>query len=131
MALLPDAEALLIVALRATPVGPLVGNRISTRLSGTYPAIRITLLGGPDRAMESTGQPELQVECWGNGSGPSDETQALEIARNVEGFATSLAGSYGPGRIVGAYTLGGILHSPDASSGRERYIVQVGLVTQP
>jgi hypothetical protein len=130
MSLLPSAQALLIAAYRATTVAPMVGNRISTRLSGTYPAIRVTLLGGPDRPVDNTGQPEFQVECWGNGVGPAEEIEASDIARAVDAAVDDLPGTYTAGRIVAAYRIGGIIHSPDPSTSRQRYIVQVGLVTQ-
>lgn len=134
MTLLPDAEALLIAALKAqTSVSSLCGGRVGTRLSGTYPAIRVTLLGGPARVVENTAQPELQVECWGNGAGGDAETQASDLARNVEAAVLVLRGTYGPGTITGAWTVGLILHAPDASTSlvRERYIVTVGLTVQP
>jgi hypothetical protein len=130
---LPDAEALLIQALKAKPtVTVQCGGRIGTRLGGVYPAIRVTLLGGSSRQVENTGRPELQIECWGDGSDATAETQAALLAQTIEAEVASLAGSYSVGQIVGAVVYGGILHSaPDTTTGRERYILQIGLLTQP
>lgn len=130
--ILPDAEALLVAALRArSSVASLCGGRVGTRLSGVYPAVRVTLIGGASRAVVNTGRPELQVECWGNGPDGVAEVQASDLARAVEAALPTLVGVYGPGVIAGAATSGGVLHSPDGSTGRERYIVQASLVTQP
>lgn len=131
MSLLPDAEALLIAALKARPeVVALCGGRVGTRLSGTYPAIRVTTLGGGD-AVTDTGTPNVQVECWGNGTDSTAEHQASDMARTVHAAAGGLAGTYAPGRVVGSWTFGLPLHSPDPTTFRERYIVTVGLTMQP
>lgn len=133
MPLLPSAEALLIAALREQPpVTAICGTRIGTRLSGTYPAIRVTTLGGGE-SVEGTNSPDLQVECWGNGGDPAAEIQASELSRVVHSVAlSSLRGAYGAGIIVGSWCYGGPLHSPDASTSpaRERYIVTVGITMQ-
>lgn len=131
MTVLPDAEALLIQALKATPeVSILCAGRIGTRLSGTFPAVRVTLLGGPPRPVTGTGSPNLQVECWGNGTDSAAEHQALDLARAVEAAVESLPGVYTSGRIVAAWSLSDLIHSPDSGTSRERYLAQVGLVTQ-
>lgn len=131
MAALPDAEALLVQALKAKPdVTALCGGRIATRLSGTYPAVRVAWVGGPSRPTEGTGRPVLQVECWGNGSDAASGEAASQLARAVEGEGDSLSGIYLSGSVVGSYVDGSLIHAPDAGTGRERYIVQVGLVIQ-
>lgn len=128
--MIPDPEALLVAALRARSLLWSCGSRIGTRLSGTYPAIRIALVGGPDRPAVGTGRHVLQVECWGNGSTPADETAAADLARAVEDVSASLAGEYAPGRIVASWRDGGIFHAADSTTNRERYIFQVGILTQ-
>jgi hypothetical protein len=131
MSLLPDAEALLIAALKAQPsVTALCGGRVGTRLSGTYPAIRVTTLGGGE-SVADTGSPDLQVECWGDGTGSAAETQASDLARTVHSVGGSLRGVFGPGTVVGSWTYGLPLHSPDPTTARERYIVTVGITLQP
>jgi hypothetical protein len=131
MTILPDAEALLIAALKSQPaVTNLCGGRIGTRLSGTYPAIRITTLGGGE-SVTDTGSPDLQVECWGDGTGSAAETQASDLARTVHSVGGNLRGMYGPGTVVGSWTYGLPLHSPDPGTSRERYIVTVGITCQP
>jgi hypothetical protein len=123
----PDPEALLVAALRARPeITALVSTRIGTVLGSTFPAIRITLTGGRDDLVEQTGSPSLQWEAWGDNEG-----QAANVARTVHTFANQLAGSYSAGRIVASYRQGHYFHSPDASTSRQRYIGQIGLVTQP
>ena len=134
MTTLPSAEGLLVTAYRARPtVTSLCGSRIATRLSGTYPAVRITLLGGPTRVVENTAQPELQVECWGNGSSTTAELEASDLALAVEAATPQLPGTYPAGIIAAAWVIGGILHLPDTSTTtvRERYILTVGITTQP
>ena len=133
MAKLPSAAALLIAALRANPTvtGLPSGLRIATRLGTTGDAaLRITPLGGAD-SVDDTGNPELQIECWGPGTDSAAEAQASDMARTIHDQIPSLTGRYGPGLIVGAYTLGLPLFSPDPTTQRAREIVQVGLVVQP
>lgn len=119
-------------ALRAqVPVSSLVGNRIGTRLSGVYPAIRVTLVGGPPRRVENTAVPDLQVECWGPGADGPSEAVASNAALAVEAAVSKLPGVYTAGTICGASTSGFIFHSPDGTTSRERYIVTVSLLVQP
>jgi hypothetical protein len=130
--MLPDAEALLVAALRAHPTVAALpsGQRIGTRLGGVYPAIRVTLLGGPPRPAHNTRRPEFQIECCGDGTGGTAEIQASDMARTVEDIIPDLAGTYPQGTIVGAYLIGDILHSAFPDTNRERYIVQAGLIIQ-
>lgn len=127
MTAVPDPEALLVAALRAkTEVSGLVSTRVGTSLGITFPAVRVTLTGGADRLVIATGRPSLQWEAWG-----SSEAEAALVARAVDGVVDELAGTYTSGRIVGSWRQGNYFHSPDASTGRQRYIGQLGLLTQP
>lgn len=130
MTTLPDPEALLVQALKATPaVSTLCGGRIGTRLSGTYPAVRVAWVGGPSRPTEGTANPVLQFEVWGAGSDATAQEKANELARTIEGEAHDLAGEYLSGTVVASHVVGSLIHSPDPN-GRERYIGQIGLVVQ-
>jgi hypothetical protein len=130
MSVLPDAEALLIAALAAqTAIATPVGGRISTRLSGTYPAIRVTLLGGVGRIVDGTLEADVQWEVWGDDS-PTAETVASDIARAIEAAVPLLAGVYGPGTIRGASSSGYIIHSPDSVTARERYLGTATVLAQ-
>lgn len=127
MTAVPDPEALLVAALRAkTEVSSLVSTRVRTSLGDTYPQVRVTLTGGPDRPVPITGQPSLQWEAWG-----ATEAEASALAKALDGVADELRGIYAPGTIVSSFRQGNYFHSPDATTGRQRYIGQIGLLTQP
>jgi len=129
---LPSAAALLIAALKANPQVTALpsATRIATRLAGNDACIRITPLGGVE-SVEDTGNPEFQIECWGNGTGSDAEIQANLMARTVQDVIPSLPGRYGPGLIVAGWTFGLPLAAADPTTQRAREIVQAGLVMQP
>jgi hypothetical protein len=74
----PDSVGCVIDFIRRqSDMAALVGGaspRVSTRLSGTLPAIRVTLVdGGPDTTGEFGGaHPTVQVECWANDPATAD-----------------------------------------------------------
>lgn len=128
---LPYPSALLVEALRARPaVAGLCDSEIATRLHGKFPAVRVGLVGGPDRPANATGRPLLQAECWGDGDDDDAEGQAEQLAAAVDDAAQDLAGAYAAGTIVSSWTVGHYLHAPDPDTRRERFIVQIGLLTQ-
>jgi hypothetical protein len=106
------------------------GQRISTRLGSIYPAIRVTLIGGATSSTEQVWRPDLQLDCCGDGTGTVAETQAAYIANLVYNSIPTLAGTYATGVIAGAHPNGFILHSAFSDTGRERYIVSLGLLIQ-
>jgi hypothetical protein len=131
VSLLPDPEVLLIAALRAQPpVTALFGQRISTRLQADELALRITLLGGRPRPTNGTSSPEFQVESWGPGTDSKAEAAAFNGANAVESVVDELSGTYTSGRVISAYMIGYLLHSPDAGTGRQRYLFQIGALMQ-
>lgn len=132
MIMLPSAAALLIAALKANQQVTALpsSTRIATRLAGNDACIRVTPLGGAD-SVEDTGAPEFQLECWGNGTGSDAEIQANLMACTLHDVIPSLAGRYGPGLIVSAWTFGLPLPSADPTTQRAREIVQAGLLMQP
>jgi hypothetical protein len=98
----------------------------------TYPGIRVTVLGGAPRPTDNTGQPEYQIEVWGAGAEPTHETEAASVAGIVEEQVATggLSGVYSLGTVKGSYVLGDIIHSPDPTTKRERYILTIGLLIQ-
>lgn len=129
----PSPEALLVQALKAiTEVATLCGGRIATRLSGTYPAVRVTLTGGIGRSVSATGFPTLQWEAWGNGTDAAAQIQASDLAREIEAAVDDgrLAGVYTSGTIASAWVDGRMSHSADTTSNRERYLGTIGLIAQ-
>jgi hypothetical protein len=126
MSEIPDPEALLVQALRLqTSVTSKVLQRIDTKLNTVYPCVRITLTGGASRPVPHTGSPSLQWEAWADTEGA-----AAQLAKAVDGVADELAGSYPAGVIKASYHQGHYFHSPDAATGKQRYIGQIGLLTQ-
>jgi len=130
---LPSREGILVQAMRANTdiTASAVGQRIATRLS-TYPGIRVTVLGGAARPTDQTGQPEYQIEVWGAGPEPTHETEASTVAGIVEEQVATggLSGTYPLGTIRGSYVIGDLIHSPDPTTRRERYILTIGLLIQ-
>ena len=126
MSEIPDPEAVLVQALRLQAgVTSWVAQRIDTKLGSTYPQVRVTLTGGAGRPVAHTGSPSLQWEAWAN-----TEAEAARIAKAVDGVADELAGTYPAGTIKASYHQGHYFHSPDAATGKQRYIGQIGLLTQ-
>ena len=127
----PDVLELLRLYLLAQPaVTAIVGDRIALSLSGTYPAIRYALIGGP-RGEAWEYLPTLQVECWGDVDG---DEQALRLALVVRDALEDLRGWLpdGPasrGYVAGAEVTGEPFASADPKTGRARYLVQVQLHT--
>jgi hypothetical protein len=131
MTVLPDPEALLITALRAdTSIASVTGGRVATRLGAIFPAVRVTLVGGPPHPVIQIGRPELQVECWGNGTDSAAAVQASLIARTIEAALPAIRGEYGTSWVITAYMGSGIIHSPDPDTARERYLFTVGLIVR-
>lgn len=126
MSTLPDPEALLTAALRSRPlITTWSGTRIGTKLGATFPAVRVTLITGPSRPLANTGQPSLQWEAWAD-----TEEAAIILAKAIDGEADRLAGTYGPGVIITSWAQGQYFHSRDEETARQRYIGQIGLITQ-
>jgi hypothetical protein len=104
---------------------------IGTRLASGL-CIRVAVIGGPGRATTNTGRPVFQLECWGGGSTGQDEGAAAALAGIVEDqMDGGVAGSFAGGNVVGSWVEGDVIHSPDVTSLRERYILTAGLVLQP
>jgi hypothetical protein len=123
-----DPEGVLVAALAAkSSVVALCGGRIGTALSGTYPAVRISLVGGRSKPVDerSTKNPIVQWEAWGDTQG-----QAADLAREIDDQAEALRGTYSKGIVVASWASGHYFHSPDPETNRQRYIGQIGMITQ-
>jgi hypothetical protein len=125
--LVPDAEHIFGAFLRShSAVTALVGQRSAEALSGTYPAIRYSLLPGDGDDTERGDRPELQFECYAD-----DRPTARLIARTVRAALPDIAGTT---PIPGAFVVGATLtlspfYSADPSTGRARYLGQAQLIT--
>jgi len=129
---LPDPEGIFIAALKAQPLVVArcglsdSGNpAISTKIGAIFPAVRVTLVGGRSQPVIHTGSPTLQWEAW-----DSDEAKAALLARAINEVADQLAGIYSVGKIISSWALGFYYHSPDQETNRQRYLGQIGLLTQ-
>jgi hypothetical protein len=125
--LTPDAEHVLGAFLRSHPaVTALVGQRSSEALSGTYPAIRYSLLPGDGDDTEQGDRPELQVECYAD-----ERPLARRVARTVRAALPDMEGTE---PVPGAYVVSATLslppfYSPDPPTGRARYLLHAQLIT--
>lgn len=126
--LMPDTDAALVGFLAAHPVlSPLHGGRVGTSLSGSAPALRVAGLGGRrDGARPWDSSVEYQVEAWGG-----SQADAALLARSVCAAVYEMTGPVTGGHVWSAYPTLEPLWSPDESTGRPRYIVQVVLNITP
>lgn len=124
--LLPSPEVLLGGFLRAHPaLSPLHGGRVGTRLSGVYPAIRLARLGSPARERWED-RPTVQVECWAD-----EQAHADLLARTVVAVMPEVLGAHAGGVVSGWEITLGPLWSPDPTTGRARYLVDLQLQIHP
>lgn len=121
-ALLPDLDQELVDFLAAhASLVPLHGGRVGTSLQSNSTSIRIASLGGtqvfPDR-----GTGEFQVECWGG-----TQAQANTLARTVCAAIYDIRGAVDGGYVIGVAVTLRPLWSPDETTARARYLLQVEL----
>jgi hypothetical protein len=126
---LPDREAVMVAALSSRSSITGMTTEIGTRLA-TGLCVQVTLIGGAPRPLWNTGAPEFQLAIWGAGNSPSDEAAAADLAGSVEAELTGLNGDYGPGRVLGSWVGSELLHTPDETTQRERYLLTAGLLIQ-
>lgn len=111
-----------------TAVTDVVDKRISWRLTGTYPAIRLTDLGPMGRTAAGDWR-RVQIECW-DGDYDVAEKLAADIAANADtgrGARGTWAGIY----CAGSSVVLGPLSSPDQSSERSRHLLDVAFLLYP
>lgn len=125
--LLPDVgEQFRLWALSRPAIVAIVGDRISVKLTGVNPSIRYAVASGTVLAPAS-GDPLLQVECWGTANAEDDGT-ASQLARTVIADLPTFIGSWAGGNVAGA-DAGYPIDSPDPTTNRPRQIVQIRLVS--
>ena len=124
---LPDVEALLGSFLRNHPeLTPIHQGRVATRLSGTYPAIRVSLIAVRPTQILGEYLPELQVECFAD-----DQGVASLLARKASAAMADVIGAYPEGAVRGHDLVFGPFWSPDATTQRPRYLFDVLLLAYP
>jgi len=93
-----------------------LGGRVSTQLSQTLPACRITLLYDLDPSEDWERTPVFQVEVWA-----TDDAIADEIANEIYNRWRSFRGQYGQAYVSGAWPhSGGPRPLPDQTTNLKR-----------
>ena len=125
-AVMPRAVLMATKWLQAqAAVTALVGQRISYRLGGTYPAIRITDIGTIDRGPEEELR-RLQIECYAD-----DYDDAERIAATVVSVLPEARGQWADGYCAGAAVESGPFHNPDPDPERHRHQLDIAFALYP
>lgn len=124
-ALMPPTILLVSQALKAQASVAALTAHVSYRLTGTFPAIRLTDVGTIDRAPEEALH-RVQVECWAE---KYDDAEAL--ARTVVSVVGDLQGEWPAGYIAGGSVESGPFSSPDDNSERYRHQLDLALWLYP
>ena len=106
-------------------VTAICGKRISPKLTGDYPAIRLTDLGPMERGPEEHLR-RIQVECWAD-----DYATAEDLAAEVERHLLEARGQWPSGYCAGGTVESGPFASPDDTSQRYRHQLDVALWIYP
>lgn len=103
------------------PADPVTGvlPRASTKLSGTYPALRISRVGGV-QLQSWQDFPELQIDCWAD-----EQVEAAELVRLVVAVMADINGEHPTGWVRGFDWTLGPLWAPSEDGRLARYIVSV------
>lgn len=120
--LLPDAEILLVAALKASAdVTAIAGTRVGTELyAGTDPAVWLTLVTGGETFRNHLVAPVVDVRSYGG-----SKAQASTLARTCHAvLLTELMGVHAQGIVTAVETLTLPAWSPDEgfTPPRPRYI---------
>jgi hypothetical protein len=107
------------------PVTAVVDTRISHRLPGTFPSIRLTDVGVASRSPEEALH-RVQIECWGDDYDVTEDL-ALEIERHIP----EARGAWPNGYCAGGSVDVGPFSSPDQKTGRQRHLLEVVLWLYP
>lgn len=127
--LLPDAELLVVQALRATAeVAALVGTRVYTALppDPTYPVVRVTRIGGIPAIRQHLDVARIQVDAWG-----TTKKQAFTVATTVQAALHAMVGPHAGGVVTAVEDDLGLTWSPDPETDRDRYVFGVAVYTHP
>lgn len=125
-AVMPRAVLMATKWLQAqASVTALVAQRISYRLDGTYPAIRITDIGviarGPEEELR-----RLQFECFAD-----DYDEAERIAATVVSVLPEARGTWAGGHCAGASVESGPFSNPDVDPQRHRHQLDIAFAIYP
>ena len=125
-AVMPKTTKLVGEWLKAqSAVSAVVAARVSYRLTGTYPAIRLTDLGpiecGPEEALR-----RIQIECWAD-----DYDTAENLALAVESVLPEARGTWPSGKCAGGSVASGPFANPDPASQKYRHQLDVALWLYP
>lgn len=125
-ALMPRAALMATKWLQAqAAVTALVGQRISHKLGGIYPAIRITDVGTMARGPEEELR-RLQIECF------ADSYDVAErIAATVVSVLPEARGTWAGGFCAGAGVESGPFYSPDVDPERHRHQLDIAFALYP
>lgn len=121
----PDGVGAIIAWLRAQSDVAAITPRVGTKLAGTLPAIRVSLVdGNPETTGElNAAHPTLQVECWAN-----DPAGADLLMRTVTAALPSIRwGTWGGTYVSGAYLDLGPIMSDDPDTAAYRQLADVVL----
>lgn len=126
-ALLPDLDQELVDFLTAhASLSPLHGGRVGTSLqSSSSTSIRLASLGGV-QPWPWEGTSEYQIECWGG-----TQLQAQTLARTVVAAIYDIRGPVDGGYVIGVSVPLRPLWSPDETTARPRYLLQISLTATP
>lgn len=128
----PDSEAFVAWAIRSAAIAGLNGVYSSLPKNPDYPVVVVGRIGGPPIERHRLDSPSLQIDVWGG-----DQATTHDIAQEARVAVHSLeGGTYGiaddcPVSIVVASVEDslGLTFMPDPTSGRDRYIFGLRLVT--
>lgn len=105
-------------------VTDLVEKRISWKLTGAYPAIRLADLGPMNRSAAGDWR-RVQVECWAQ---DYDDAEQLAAVIAAAADTSSARGAWANGYCAGSTVVLGPLSSPDQQSERSRHLVDVAFL---
>ena len=128
--ILPDAVKIVADEIRSAGIG-LIGTRVyGFRLpaSPTYPAVRVTRLGGATAAANWLDGARLQIDVFGG-----TEEQAWDATAAVRSELADLDGKHIPGiaTVTGIEELSGPGWLPDPTTQRARWTWDIRLFVHP
>lgn len=115
VAKLPDPEEVFVARLAAQSSVTAITPRIGTRWSGTYPAVRVTLVGDFGSDIEGRRDVVFQVECVAD-----SDSVASDLARTIESCRLDMRGT-GAGGWLALTDVSSIIPGFDEVSERPRY----------
>lgn len=128
--LLPDAELLVVEALRDDPdVAAIIGSRVYTALppNPTFPLARIIRVSGarpwPPRHVDAA---RIQIDAWAD-----TKRDAWLLIDTLLAAAAALPGTHDEGVVTAVEHAVGPAWTPDAETGTARYVADVVVYSHP